>query len=173
VEKHGFKRLAYADTLKEACKTIFGLTDEQVYGDEKKEIKDEYWNHTPREILQKVGTELFRNTLSKELEHIDKDIWIRSVEKTMLNDIKKGFNKFVITDVRFQNELDFINNNNGITIKVVRPSIMNNNKDYKTHMSEALIDCFPTDVLLINDSSLDDLYNLLENKIKYCNKLFL
>lgn len=169
VEKYGFKRLAYADTLKEVCKIIFGLTDEQVYGNEKKEIKDKYWNHTPREILQKVGTELFRDTLSKELEHIDKDIWVRSIEKTILNDIKKGFNKFVITDVRFQNELDFINNNNGITIKVVRPSIIK----YIDHISESFTDIMNADITLINDSNIANLYRSVDNSIKLCDKLCL
>ena len=52
-------------------------------GDKEKEMIDEYWEHSPREILQKVGTELFRVKLSEVCEHIDDDIWIRSVEKKM------------------------------------------------------------------------------------------
>ena len=119
--------------------------------------------------MQKVGTELFRNTLSKELKYIDKDIWVRSVEKTILNNIKKGHNKFVITDVRFQNELDFITDNNGIIIKVVRPSLLKNKK--KSHSSETMIDYFPSDIMLVNDGDIIDLYNLLEHATDYCDKL--
>lgn len=165
-ENYGFIQLAYADTLKEVCKIVFGLSDEQLYGNKEKETVDEYWKHTPREILQKVGTELFRNTLPKELNNIEKDIWIRSIEKTIMNYIKDGHNKFVITDVRFQNELDFIKNNNGIMIKVVRPFNTNDR-----HASETMIDHFATDIILPNCGDITDLHNMIEHEIKYNNSI--
>lgn len=170
VEKYNFKRLAFADPLKDACKIIFGLTDEQLYDNKKKEVIDNYWKYTPRYILQKVGTELFRNTLSKELKYISKDIWIRSVEKSILDNIKKGYNKFVITDVRFYNEHNFITDNNGTIIKVIRPSLMN---DKNIHSSEIMTDYFPADITLVNNGDIIDLYNLFEHEIEYCNKLSL
>src|SRR5579863_3132559 len=37
VEHYGFVKVSFADTLKEACKIIFGFSDEQVYGDELKD----------------------------------------------------------------------------------------------------------------------------------------
>src|SRR6185503_18980748 len=101
--------------LKEACKLIFGLSDEQVYGDELKEVIDEYWGHSPREILQKVGTELFRERLPELCKNISDDIWIRSVDRQIMNLRKKGLTKFVITDVRFPNELEFIKQKNGLS----------------------------------------------------------
>ena len=46
-----------------------------------KEKIDEYWKHIPREIFQKVGTELFINTLPHLCDNINDDIWIKSIEK--------------------------------------------------------------------------------------------
>jgi hypothetical protein len=120
VENCGFVRVAYADALKEACIQIFGFSNDQVYGDELKEVIDEDWGHTPRELLQKVGTELFRDTLPKLCKNISNDIWIKSVKRKIKNLSKQGYNKFVITDVRFQNELDFIKESKGVTWKVTR-----------------------------------------------------
>jgi hypothetical protein len=120
VKNHGFIRVAFADALKEACKIIFGLSDEQVYGDQLKEVIDEYWQHSPREILQKVGSELFRDELPFVCQHIDNDIWIRSVERQIENLQKLGHRRFVVTDVRFDNELDFIKIKGGKIWKVTR-----------------------------------------------------
>ena len=47
IENYGFKRLAFADALKEGCRHIFELNDEQLYG-ELKEVEDDYWGVTPR-----------------------------------------------------------------------------------------------------------------------------
>merc|ERR1712146_488244 len=51
---------------------------------------------------QTVGTDLFRT-------HYDKNIWIRILNDLIRRRIQKNQScKFVITDVRFQNELDYI-----------------------------------------------------------------
>ena len=59
VEKHGFVEGAFADKLKKACAEIFGLDHSQLYGDNKDKV-DPFWRDTPRNILQKVGTECLR-----------------------------------------------------------------------------------------------------------------
>ncbi len=161
VKNHGFVRVAFADALKEACKIIFGFSDEQVYGDELKEVVDKYWNHSPREILQKVGSELFRDQLSIVCENIGNDIWIRSVERKIENLQKQGFDRFVVTDVRFENELNFIKKyKNGYTWKVTRNK--NNDQEIKVHQSEAMIDELKTDVLIDNVQTIEKLYQTVE-----------
>jgi len=162
VNNHGFVRIAFADSLKDACKIIFGFSDEQVHGDEAKEVVDEYWEHTPREILQKVGTELFRDTLPSVCQNISKDVWIRSVDRKIKNLQKLGHNKFVITDLRFPNEAQFIKQNGGTIWKVSR-----NFKSSQTdHQSEALIDDLPYDHLFDNSRTIDDLFENVENMIQ-------
>lgn len=159
IEKHGFVRIGFADTLKQICEIIFGFSEEQLYGN-LKEVIDDYWKHSPREILQKVGTDLFRNHAPKVLENLDENIWIRSVERKIENLKKNGITKFVITDVRFSNELEFISKVNGTSIRVVRDV---ENNEFSNHESEINIDKFETNHKIINNSTLEDLYKNVES----------
>jgi len=166
IDNHGFVRVAFADALKEACKIIFGFTDEQLYDDELKEIIDKYWNHTPREILQKVGTELFRIELPLLCEHINNDIWIRSVDRKIEQLREKGHTRIAITDVRFDNELEYISHMKGYSWKVSRPSLLKNvDPNLIVHSSEALIDNFVCNEHFVNEGTLDQLYESVETKI--------
>lgn len=160
VKEHGFVRVAFADTVKEACKIIFGFTDEQVYGD-LKETVDDYWNITPRKILQTVGTDLFRIELPNKCPNISNDIWIKSVDKQIKNLLEKGQKKIVITDVRFQNEFDYIKQNNGFVWKITRPSITNKDK----HKSENMVDLMLCDAEITNDGTINELHNKIDNII--------
>lgn len=165
VEEHGFIRIAFADALKDAAIIIFGLSHEQVYGDDLKEVVDDYWGYSPREILQKVGSEVMRDAMSQDgiLPKIGKDIWIKSVERKIRNYADNGYRKFVITDVRFPNEIDFIRDSefNGKTLKVVRESIMQN--EHSAHVSEIHIDKFECDFEINNDKSIEDLHSAVDD----------
>lgn len=161
VNNHGFVRIAFADALKEACINIFGFSREQVYGDDLKEVIDEYWEYSPREVLQKVGTELFREALSQPgvLPKIGKNIWVRTIERKILNLAKQGYRRFVITDIRFANELEFLKevNFNAYSIKVVRQAVMTETDPSKLHSSEAQIDTFECDFEIKNDGTIAEL----------------
>ena len=64
IRDFGFIEYSFAKPLKEICKIMFRLTDEQVYGDYKiKEKIDERIGRSPREILQLIGTEFGRERL--------------------------------------------------------------------------------------------------------------
>lgn len=161
VKNHGFIRIGFADALKNACKEIFNLSDNQLYGtEEEKERPDEYWKHSAREILQKVGTELFRNELPKHLSNISNDIWIRVVDKKIKDLLAAGHNKIVISDVRFENEAEYIKNSGGIIIKLNRPSL-----SADSHSSEKNIDNIIADNTINNTSTLEELYTKVENII--------
>lgn len=158
-EKYFYDRLGFADALKEACKCIFGLSNDQLYGN-KKETVDEYWKVTPRKIFQFVGTELFRNQLHMIMPDIKENIWIEVVKKQILEKIKLNPNaKIVITDVRFSNEVQMIHELGGIVIKVNRKSV-NNSDDI--HSSELEIDKLNVDVVIDNDATVKDLYSKLD-----------
>ncbi len=159
IEKYEYKRLAYADNLKEACRHIFGFTDEQLYGN-LKEIPDKFWGISPRILLQYIGTNLMRDQLGKEFQNIGEDIWIKSVEKQIKDNNNE---KIVITDVRFLNEVESIKKLGGIIIKIERPSINNSIND--THTSESYIDEIPYDYKIINDKDINHLENEIKNII--------
>lgn len=162
VKKHGYVRIAFADALKDACRCIFGFTEEQLYGGLKEEV-DEFWQTSPRIILQFVGTELFRDKMLEIMPWINKNIWVEVVKKKMTDIWKTNPNaKFVITDVRFPNEMDMIKSFNGVTIRVNRPNV---NNIVDPHPSEILIDTLPVMFEIENIETLNELYSKVDNII--------
>ena len=119
----GYKRLAFADPLKEICRDLFELSEEQLRGSLKTSgitgsdfIKD---GVTPRKILQFFGTDIVRNQFGEILKDPG-NFWIRQISKRI---IQEPETPFIFTDVRFENEAKFIHDLGGIIIKIRRPSV--------------------------------------------------
>lgn len=121
---------------------------------------------TPRKLLQLLGTDCGRNI-------IHSDIWINATMinyKKCLTNVGKfndGSNTFlhmypnwIITDVRFLNEIDTIKSKGGINIRINRKSI-----DIKKneHESETALDNYKFDYIINND---DDDFDHLIYKVK-------
>lgn len=153
VEKHGWKKLTFAEPLKLGIKHLFGLTDEQLYDPQLKEVVDEDWGMSPREMMQKVGTDLLR-------EHIDDNMFVTTMIKRVMevdkDDTVKGI---VITDVRFENEAAMVKEMYGKVVRLVRPDEEPRTKHYK-HASEQNLPDY--DVLLKNAGSKEELYDALD-----------
>ena len=125
VNDHDFSKISFADSVKEATSSIFGWSRELLEGDtdrsrEFREKIDDFWSarfgyeFTPRLALQLMGTEAGRNVFHK-------DIWVHTVEKRMKYKQEWEFETdFVIPDVRFPNEIDFIRKSGGFVVRVVR-----------------------------------------------------
>jgi hypothetical protein len=155
VKHHGYTRLAFADALKEATKNIFGFSDEQVYGNKKEEI-DTFWKISPREVLQHLGTNIFRNNMKEILPNVGNDLWIYVVKRKILQKLEEEPDaKFVITDVRFPNEVDFIKSIGGMTIKLKRETEKN---QFYNHESEMQIDTLVTTYEFDNNKSKEELF---------------
>ena len=151
VKNHGYFRRAFADSLKEACKAIFHLSDEQVYGD-LKEVKDEFWGTTPRDILQRVGTEALRMGYHP-------DVWVMSLKRFILD---SNCPNWVISDVRFPNEAEAIKELGGIVVRVDREKRDDISAGYK-HPSEISMDQYEGwDRVLDNNGHLSQLYENVE-----------
>ncbi len=120
--QHNFKRDSFAAPLKDATANIFNWPRKTLEGDTDhsrhfRECVDPYWanklqikNFTPRLALQIVGTELFR-------EHFHPKIWLDSLEHRY---VASGQKPTIITDCRFRNELAFVKQMGGFTIRVKR-----------------------------------------------------
>jgi hypothetical protein len=117
---HGFKRVSFAASLKDAVSSVFGWDRELLEGSTKssrewREKRDEWWSErlgmeiTPRWVLQYWGTEVCRNAFHK-------DIWVASVE----NKLRQTSDNIVITDCRFANEVNSIKSVGGVTMRVSR-----------------------------------------------------
>jgi len=150
VKNYGFIKLSFAEPLKRMCKEGFDFSEEQVNG-KLKETIDPDWGITPREILQWLGTEIFRQDIQKILPNIGENFWIhlldRKIKKILEQNPKQNI---VIADVRFENEIKFIKNMNGHIIKIIRNNIEQTN--YTQHKSELLADNIEKpDHILLND----------------------
>lgn len=116
--ENGFIKDSFAKPLKDAVSVVFGWPRELLEGDTEysrkwREEGDVFWsekfgrNFSPREALQLMGTEAGRDVFHT-------DLWVIS----LLNRAK-GKN-VVVTDVRFKNEIEYIQKNEGIVIRVKR-----------------------------------------------------
>ena len=124
---------------------------------------------TVREFLQKLGTEAMRDGLHT-------NVWCNA----LFSDYKPICNKFeskmlqtggnytssicsdcncfpnwIITDMRFPNEMEAVVERKGITIRVTRPDFLS--FEAMLHPSETALDDAKFDYEIINDGSLEDL----------------
>lgn len=122
VDNFNFRQDSFAASLKDACAVMFDWPRHLLEGDTKesrewREIVDPWWsehlgipNLSPRLALQLIGTDALRN-------HFHEDIWFL----TLQNRIRKNPNRHVvISDVRFPNEIKFIQDQGGILVKINR-----------------------------------------------------
>ena len=144
----------FAEPLKEMAKTVFRLNGYQLTDPYAKETIDERWGMTPREIMQKLGTEVGRC--------IHKDVWVlnfcyrikdQNFEKNCPNPTI-----VLVTDTRFPNEVEIPKKilSKIITIRVNRPGMPPT--PFDSHPSETSLDSYDDwDYLINNFGTLKDL----------------
>lgn len=122
--RRGYQQFSFAASLKDAVSSIFGWDRELLEGSTEesrsfRETPDMFWsrklgidNFTPRLALQLIGTNVLRN-------HFHENIWLDSLEYRLL---KSGSDDqpIVISDARFQNELEMVHRLNGKIVWVRR-----------------------------------------------------
>lgn len=127
---------------------------------------------TPRLLLQLIGTDLFRNQLHPK-------VWVNA---TMVSYKKKLpqcsgqpdfdwiiqpqeddfiYPNWIITDVRFPNELQEIKDKKGVTIRINRlnssPQTIYVNKKERTHPSETALDNAEFNYIIDNNGTIEEL----------------
>jgi len=166
IEEYGFERIALADPIKRIVKDVFVLDDHTVYDRVAREQPLKDWpDWTVRKLLQYIGTELFR-------DNIDDAIWVKSLWLHVQSNPDKNY---VVTDIRFPNELEFFEENgnvNFVSMKVVRDG-QDGNVGLSGHESEKYD--LEAQHTLYNDSEIIDLCEevdgLMETlKIKFAKK---
>ena len=110
----GFKKVSFADKLKDGVSTIFGWDRAMLEGDTDesrtwREQRDDFWSAetkmevTPRLVLQLFGTDCMRNGF-------DDGVWVSLLKKTILDNP----GNYVVPDVRFENEINMIRDIGGV-----------------------------------------------------------
>lgn len=154
VEEFGFTRIAFADKLREFMYALNPPVLSTRPGEVStvKEVIDTYgWNGYKeseygqhlRELIQRLGTEAGRETLWDS-------IWIDAA----LNNLNPD-GRFVVCDMRFENEMNAVVDRGGVTVRIIRAGVgpVNN------HPSETSLDQSNFDFKIINDGSLDDFHH--------------
>lgn len=153
--RKGFTELSFAYPLKEIIgKQLFGLNDAQLYGseEEKSKIVPE-WLRSPRDILQIVGTDLFRNSF-------DSNFWIKLCLKR-IREIRKNNSKarIVVSDCRFWNEQSELKELGAYSWNIVKTGQVSNDSHESEHgMTGYHFDC----VLEAAEGKLTDLYGQVD-----------
>ena len=126
VKKYKFTKFAFADPLKAMLINAGLITYEEAYKTKTK---------NSRMLMQKIGTEIFRN-------QVDKNYWVKEAEKQLKQYRNEFIDNITIDDVRFPDEADFIVNSRGFLIKVVRTSFEDGMTD-ASHESERYVCTLP------------------------------
>ena len=162
---------SFARPLKEAAAAAFGLPLWYFNDPEYKEKTEPFWGVSPRKMAQFVGTELFRHHAHKLLASGYDNFWINRLEGRLTGALippeSEGYyepgDAIGISDVRFQNEADWILENGGWIIHIVRPTF-EGAVGIPGHASEAGI-TFPNvnTWIIHNDSTLEAFYTNLDS----------
>lgn len=119
VERHGFIKESFANSVKDAVSVVFGWDRALLEGDTPesrswREQDDKFWSKklgkafSPRLALQLMGTEAGRDVFHP-------DLWVHTVQRRCSDD-----KNYVIADVRFPNEIKAIQKDGGIIARVKR-----------------------------------------------------
>jgi hypothetical protein len=183
-DTYSVKMYSFADPLKRLCIDTLGLDPIQCYGtdDDKNssthlswenifsEVREKYsrprrgsggykpasGNMTAREVMQVIGTDIFRR--------LDNNCWARSLYSIIE---QEGYELSLISDARFPNEITLGTENNGKAIRLLRKV----NED--NHDSEIALDNFPLgeyNVVLDNqDKTMAETHKIIKG---YVNEYF-
>lgn len=148
--KHGYYGLAFADPIREMLKPLLlacGVDLSYMTARHLKEQPMPVLGVSYRQLAQTLGTEWGRAQ--------GPDFWLRIAAASMMEVSISTFGPplFVISDVRFPNEAEWIRNLGGQVWRIDRPGVA----PVREHTSETLVETITPDFVLDNNGSLDDL----------------
>jgi len=104
ITNQNYVKVAFADEVRKDLWKLIGWEPktEQAYEDFKnhKFVNLDGSTYTGRDLLQRYGTNIRREE--------DENVWARKTVQTLKKHIKSGLTKFVITDCRFENEVEYL-----------------------------------------------------------------
>ena len=139
--------IAFADYLKFICKQYFGWNGEK---DEK-----------GRELLQQMGTEVFRKK--------EPNFWVNIVAKFLeICSENTLFDYAIITDARFPNEIDELAYLGAKPYRIIRNNFVSSlTNEAQKHASEIALDDFTMDEIVLS-GDIEQLPLEVEEFIKEC-----
>ena len=108
-----------------------------------------------RRFLQVLGTDCVRDLLGE-------GAWVDALRLRIARDGWSG--PIVVTDVRFPNEADWIEDVGGLIVRVIRPNF--DSGVLSTHASEKSIGMIPVYAVLVNDGTIPDLWGQVDQLVE-------
>lgn len=187
VEKYGFKRMAFADPLRDVVQLVFVMDHDNVWDRGLRELplknlpnyvdlerifsSDLISSKTKSEVLEKLNNKNLEEnqywSVRKLLQFIgtemfrnmiNRDTWVMN----FVQRLEPGIN-YVITDCRFPNELDWVKTRFGgkvVFTEVIRSGYDGKGVGIENHESERYK--LPADAIIENNGTLEDLYHKVE-----------
>ena len=156
-DKYKYTEYYFAKPLKLGVQQLFSLTDAQLFDVDEKNKVDPRWGVSPRYLFQQIGTDLFRNRLHEYIPQV-KSCWIQNFFRWWTQNKSLPV---VISDCRFQNEVDAVQMVNIKAYKIIRDKIdkciIQSNHSSETEQNDVIID----DVIE-NNSTLLSLYEKID-----------
>lgn len=162
----------YAAKLKQTASLLLGIPAHKFEDQDFKKTKlGAEWGHmTVREFLQKLGTEGVRNG-------VHTNAWVNALFADYKDEYEMStyghtpkYPNWIITDMRFPNEMDGVKERGGVCIRIVRKLP---DQDYTTlealHPSETALDNEEFDYTIYNNGSLDELWDRVSEILKDMN----
>lgn len=145
-DRFGYVEVALADPLYDAISAMFGVPVEVLKDRATKEQAIPWIGHSPRRLLQTLGTEWGRGIIGES-------IWVKTAMRRAFDALDAGAAGVVIPDVRFMNEAAAIRQAGGCVWRMQRDGagIAGN------HPSEAGIPEDMVDRLIVNNGDTDQL----------------
>jgi hypothetical protein len=165
VKEHSYKKLSFATALKKIVVIITGWSYDFVNGataefrQQRETLIHPVYGMTCRQLLQYIGTELFRNQLHK-------DIWITCLYQDALAIWKEDPDQgIVVSDVRFDNEAETILKLGGQIWNIKRDGIESQlDKTAQAHASEADFTT-ASETVIQNNDTLTSLYKTVNDML--------
>ena len=145
-----YRKVAFADALRRATAAITGWHVDVLNSPTFKNTLDARFGCTPRQFMQRLGTEVGRN--------MDPDLWLKAWAATVHDTPEER--GIVVTDVRFHNEAQAIRDAGGLLIRIKRPVA---DAAPVEHESEAHVDDLGAPLTVNNTGSHEDLWAKLES----------
>ena len=177
VRDYGFTKLNFADPLKKCVAEIFGWDISDMYDQKFKATIDPFWEISPRQALQSFGTDICRDVLPRKIKEMFgttvswyNNIWVRRLERELLKNPDKDY---VICDVRFTNEANFIESFGAMPHSSIFSLMIRIDASYKgysiskqEHISETALDNYSFSRRIENNKDVKHLENRIHTMIK-------
>jgi hypothetical protein len=148
--RYGYKKIAFAEPLKDCIKGLFNFTEDQVGDSYVKDVVDERWGIAPRKAMQFFGTEILQYKIQELLPDTDR----KFLAYTLISKLKEDV-AYVISDMRFMHEYEEVKKLGAFVIRIDRPDVMPDvNHDVAVHTSEVSYKDIPYDMHIHNDGDI-------------------